>query len=424
MRLVDAFRIMASHPHVSNELFQGKFSHGSELPWRYIPTWIVISTPPVALLLGVIGTGAVFYRSIIRPTNTLRNTDLRFWFLLVACLALPVVTVVVLGSNLYNDWRQMYFLYVPLCLLGVFGLHWLVSTLKWASLRAGVYVLAGAGLVAGVVEMASIHPHQAVYFNFLVDRRTPGRLCSQYKMGYLGTSQRGTLEYLLERFPSMRIYMNTNYKWVGNSMILSKEEDRQRIYMYARPGTLEERRIFPPYNWRSPFADDEYTHFNPVISCSELQQPRFPPVLYMLKIYNSAISAVTTSNLSLVDEATADRYRAEYRSVVSGKPVARSNFGLYLNGNTLSYVKQSCSPKDMHGRFSLHVFSADTDDLADDRKERGFNMNFDFVIYGVRFDGRCLIEWELPEHDITRIRTGQWIPGGPVLWQVEFPFPE
>ncbi len=113
-----------------------------------------------------------------------------------------------------------------------------------------------------------------------------------------------------------------------------------------------------------------------------------------------------------------------YQAVSSTRPVARSNFDLYLDGNTLTYLKQACRPKDIRGRFSLHVFPTHSDDLAADRKAYGFNtLNFDFVRYGVQFDGKCLIRRQLPEYDMNRLRVGQWIPGQRSIWQVEIPLP-
>ena len=55
------------------------------------------------------------------------NTDLRFGLLLAGCVALPVAAAILLDSNLYNGWRQLYFLYGPVCLLAAIGLSRLAS---------------------------------------------------------------------------------------------------------------------------------------------------------------------------------------------------------------------------------------------------------------------------------------------------------
>lgn len=109
---------------------------------------------------------------------------------------------------------------------------------------------------------------------------------------------------------------------------------------------------------------------------------------------------------------------------MSEKPAARSNYDLYLNGTTLIYLNEPCSLADTRGRFLRHVFPADPADLRGVRTAQGFNtLNFDFAMYGARFDGKCLIRRELPGYDIPRLRVGQWVPGGSRIWQVEVPLP-
>ena len=170
---IKAFVVLAHHPTILINLFQGELISSAEVPPHYIPTWFAITTPPVVLLLGLVGTAVVLYGGMIRPDDIVRNPSLRFGFLLLACFVLPIVAVVVLGSHTYNGWCHMYFLYAPACLLAVFGLRWLVSTCKGLPARVGIYGLVGIGVGTTLISMIRIHPHQQIYFNFLVDRSTP-----------------------------------------------------------------------------------------------------------------------------------------------------------------------------------------------------------------------------------------------------------
>ena len=126
-----------------------------------------------------------------------------------------------------------------------------------------------------------------------------------------------------------------------------------------------------------------------------------------------------------------------YRAITANQPTVRSNFDLYLNDNSLHYVRDTCRPDDTQSRFFLHIIPHDTNDLPQDRQQYGFdNLNFDFYEHGVRFDGKCLASVPLPDYPIARINTGQWIPfrqwiysrqwrrGERQLWQGEFPFHE
>ena len=61
--------------------------------------------------------------------------------------------------------------------------------------------------------MALIHPHQMVYFNFLVDRRTPEYLRTRYEMEYWGPAYREGLEHLLRRHPQETIHVVAAKNW-------------------------------------------------------------------------------------------------------------------------------------------------------------------------------------------------------------------
>ncbi len=120
--------------------------------------------------------------------------------------------------------------------------------------------------------------------------------------------------------------------------------------------------------------------------------------------------------------------RAEYAAVVSDEPIARSDFDLYLNENTLTYVKERCAPADTEATFFLHLYPVDVNDLPAHRQRYGFgNPDFQFGWRGEIFDGKCIVEVVLPEYAIDRVSTGQYVlVGGGYnhLWHVEFPWKE
>ena len=107
-----------------------------------------------------------------------------------------------------------------------------------------------------------------------------------------------------------------------------------------------------------------------------------------------------------------------YDSIVAGdygKPVAQSHFDLYLSGNFLTYLKESCNEGDADARFFLHIFPANLADLPAGRREFGFvNSGFSLEKSASFFDGKCVNRLPLPDYSIARIRTGQnaTAPGG------------
>ena len=164
--LTTSLELTVNHPNVVFQMFQGQLLAAAEMPPHYGLTWFGITTPPLMLLLGVIGMAAVAAQGLARPGAVVRNTRRRFQLLLLAGFALPLLAAVLLGANQYDGWRQLYFVYVPFCLLAAFGGGRLAAVLaRRPGGRAGLYGLAAVGLGLIVLQMAQIHPLQPVYFN-------------------------------------------------------------------------------------------------------------------------------------------------------------------------------------------------------------------------------------------------------------------
>ena len=109
-----------------------------------------------------------------------------------------------------------------------------------------------------------------------------------------------------------------------------------------------------------------------------------------------------------------------YRSITAGEPIVRSSFDVYLIENQLVYVKEPCAPADTEPPFFLYIIPDSANDLPDDRKQYGFNsLDFNFGRYNGRyFGGKCLAIKPLPDYKIASIRTGQFIPGKGLIWDM------
>ncbi len=403
-RLVEAITIAPHLPFTRIQLFKGTFFNPADLPWDYLPTWFLITTPWATLLLGFIGIVAVGYRGLTQPRKIVRNTPLRFQWLLLACFILPILAVIVFKPTLYTGWRHMHFLYAPFCLLAAFGLYQLVSFYRKKYWRVGVYALTGIGLGIVVMEMAQIHPYQHLYFNALVDRHTPEYLRTQYQMDYHGTSYREGLEYLLERDPDSPIHVSGRIGWIKRNREILPATERQRVKKTAR----------------SDFHLDDYRR-----DVWEGKKPNLFNSIHTIKVYNNTILAVQTTDLALLDESGQTFYRNVYHKTKAREPVTRSVFDVYRYEDKLIYLRESCNPDDLRAPFFLHVFPVNETDLpdlyeylAERKRPKGFeNLDFGFPKHGVRFDGKCVAVVPLPEYEINSIRTGQFTREGK-LWSV------
>ena len=128
----------------------------------------------------------------------------------------------------------------------------------------------------------------------------------------------------------------------------------------------------------------------------------------------ATVSAGQRTEDSVLWEATfhldVERHRRAWAAVRSGAPIARDAFDIHRRGAELVYVREPCTERDAAARFFLHVFTG---------TERS-TLDFDFKQRGVLTDGRCVALAPLPERDIDRIRTGQFVAGEGELWSVAF----
>ena len=406
-RTVEMFVTLSRHPIAFPMLFQGELIMGNDLPPHYIPTWVAITTPPVALLLGVAGIIALIRRGWASPRDILRHGNLKFGFLLIGCLIMTFIAVIVVTPTMRSGWRVMYFLYAPFCVLAAFGLHCLASVSGRTVVRAVAYTLVGVGILIVVLQMVRIHPYQQAYFNFLVDRETPGLLGDQYPLEYWGTSYLDGLRYLTETYPDSHIHVWGSYigHYLRNRAFLP-ESARQKIVLKGEGETIGDFYIT--------------NHFN--ISTHRSEVAIFAPIVHRREVYNNPVLSVAALDLSAADDTTADAYRQIYRDAVTGSPVVSgSGFDLYHNKpeKTLTYVNESCEPKDVSNPFVLSLIPFDANNLPVYVKQRGGNrrnLYFDFGEKGVKFDGKCLMVFQLPEYPIFQISIGHRLGGQNHFW--------
>ena len=408
-RLAEMPAVLSDHPVVLYELFRGKVSSSAALPWDYMLRWFAISQPPVTLLLGLLGLGTLGLaaRGVVKrgagagPGAAWGGAELRFGILLATCFALPMVVFALLRPNAHDGWRYYYFLHGPFCLLATFALMGLRK--KWGGGAVGALMAAGLGVVA--LEMAQIHPNQYFYFNFLADRKTPEWLRSRYATDYYAMALRQGYEHILRQTPASIINMKPQGRVSSPRQV--------NIHVQILPAASRSRFTHDPS--RDP---DFYLSGNS--PRRSLPDDPFSPVLHRLKVYNNTVMTVSTPDLSRVDPAVVEAYRALHRAATAGTPAARAGgFDVHLHGQRLAWVKEACEQGELMSSFRLALYPADADRLPDHRRKQGY---FELGALGVRFDGRCLGAARLPDLALARIRLWQFVPGGGSLWEANIRF--
>ena len=395
---LDSFAGMArfNNPPGGFTLFRGEWISARDAPPDYIPVWFAITTPPLTLALGLAGVIATMGYALARPAALLRNTRLRCGFLLLACFALPPLAVIILEAVLYNHWRHLYFIYAPFCLLASLGLYWLVSTFsrrpRW---RAAVYGLTGVGIGLIALQMVQLHPDQNVYFNFLVDRATPERLRTQFRLDYVWTGHRRALEYLLERHPGTTVHL----KWPEfrpESVNILPAADRQRLVFNSDT-------VDPDY-----ILLDRQDHWP-----GDRELP--PNVAAALQPYNNTAFHLASADSALMDTATIAAYQ-EFYFIPPVPPIVKSHYTVYLNDRTVFFIRENCQPGDLAKAFGVKVYRPDTEtsfagaaDTWNSQLLKNYGGSFQRLKgYGVRLGDRCMASIPLPDYAAGDLLVGQY----------------
>lgn len=225
-----ALQTMSRYPWDQMVLYRGALVPATGLPWHYAPIWISISTP--LTYLAAFGVGVVaMVRHWLSERRRQEPTAGAFQLIVLAWFLAPLVSVIVLGSVLYDAWRQLFFVYPALLLIGMYGVVAAarVARERWPSRPVRLVVMAAAALaivdVAGVLRfMIRSHPHSHVYFNAFTGGVSGARF--RYELDYWGVSYRAGLEAMLRHDGSALIPFVAAGAWNAQALPFA---DRQRL---------------------------------------------------------------------------------------------------------------------------------------------------------------------------------------------------
>ena len=395
--LTASLSLLVDDLDVFGQLFQGEWILSSQLPPHYNALWFSITTPPPILLLGLVGMAAAVAGGIRRPGAAWGNTRRRFQLLLVAAFLLPPLAAILLNSIQYDNWRHLYFVYVPFGLLAAGGLHWLAAALarqgRW---RAGMYGLGGLGLGLLLLQMAQLHPLQYDYFNFLVDRTTPERLRTQYSMDYYRMAHREGLEHLRERYPGETLTVRADLRQYNTLAPAT----RRRLQPATVSRGADYDLIYPPDPGQPDLA------FNGE---------------YQRRIYNNTMVAVRPLDAARMTPPAVAAYRELHRQAVAGEPVIRADYAVYLDGKRLTFIQEDCAPGGGDVWFGVRFFPHYPEILPPHKHNSGSYVTFQ--TNRVRLGALCLAVLQLPEYAqrgdliLMQRELGRYVAVGLPVWE-------
>jgi hypothetical protein len=226
--LFDAFTKMNRFPISYYVLYLGRFIKSTEVPWHYIPVWILITTPIIYTFLFLFGSFQAIKSLINNGLKLYSNESERQDFLFILLFLVPLAAVIILNSALYDGWRHMYFIYAPFLLIAMTGAAKLLSLIKDTNSRreqcAAFFIVAVIliYLISTSYQMIRCHPYQNVYFNAIA-RKDAGQ---NFELDYWGLSFRQGLEYIVksDKRPVIGLSANVIAPLINNAIFLEKED--------------------------------------------------------------------------------------------------------------------------------------------------------------------------------------------------------
>ena len=180
----NSIKVMSAFPNIVPVLFMGKVYSSDQMPHRFFPTLLILQLTEPTLILIIIGFAVALWLFI---KGKAKEPILLFsgWFLI------PALWVVLSHSNLYDNARQLLFLWPPLFMIAGMGMDQLMTVVKFPILKVVLLIVV---VMPGIVACIQLHPYEYIYYNSLIGG-VPGAY-RQFELDYWATSFQECFQYI------------------------------------------------------------------------------------------------------------------------------------------------------------------------------------------------------------------------------------
>jgi hypothetical protein len=237
--------------------YDGRYLPSGEVSRFYLPTWFALTLPELYLVAGLMALRVSFDLFRARPLP--RATRVRLFQAagLAGAGGLPVAWAVAMHTPLYDGLRHFLFVMPILAVLaGISVVAYLRRHGRSVEGRVAGAAL-GALCLVTLIDMARLHPYQAVYFNRLVAgglRRAVGR----YETDYWCLSYKEGAEWLLREYAGAdcpeKIRVGGHSILLQTAYYLRKTDEGRRLFS---PVTLDDDPNYALATTR--YGDHEHT---------------------------------------------------------------------------------------------------------------------------------------------------------------------
>jgi len=234
-----AFQFFAHHYLEIRLLFDGNYVYSNFLPYDYILTWVLISTPMLYVVLFIIGYILIFKRFFTRFINIKDNMHYYdLWrgnnekkdFFILFNFTFIIFYLSTFEIVLYNGWRQTYFINIFIIYIAIYAFYQIDLKLKF--IKKSQFVIVALCLIFIIYKMIIYHPYQNIYFNNFFNKSAH----EKFEVDYWGLSGKKFLEdiLILEKNKNLIKIGTASYLPLERSTKLLSEKNRRKILIMGQ----------------------------------------------------------------------------------------------------------------------------------------------------------------------------------------------
>ncbi len=236
--LFKTYQFFSHHPHLETlkMLFDGKYIDNNLVPYNYIFTWIIITTPTLYLILFSVGYFFIFKNFISNLINLKENNNTYdFWkgagekkdLFIIFNLTFIILMLIISRASIFTGWRHLYFINIFIIYLSAYGLYKINMNLNSNIVKKSLLGLMIFYLFFIAYKMYNYHPYQNIYFNTIF-ANTIKNIHEKFEIDYWGLSGKKALNEILV------LEKNSNNVTVGVASYLQLEKSKKLLEKHER----------------------------------------------------------------------------------------------------------------------------------------------------------------------------------------------
>jgi tetratricopeptide (TPR) repeat protein len=159
---LESLQLMEHYKVSIRQIFEGEWLWSTQLPWYYLPKWLIISTPEF-IIFGL----AVFLALVFKKLKQQDSEQLFTGLFLLFTLLFPIVYVIVIKANLYSGVRQMLFVLPLFAVFSAAGIWYLLNSFTSKRIKSAVVAVYFILMILPLKHQVTTFPADYIYFNLI-----------------------------------------------------------------------------------------------------------------------------------------------------------------------------------------------------------------------------------------------------------------